>query len=69
MMDMGKYLCSVLAVEKLESEGDRGQLTNYNLESKDKKARLTGCNLHSLGREERIKARRLEDSLNDQGLS
>ena len=36
MMDMGKYLCSVLAVEKLESEGDRGQLTNYNLESKDK---------------------------------
>ena len=36
MMDMCKYLCGVLVVEQLESEGDRGQLTNYNLESKDK---------------------------------
>ena len=36
MLDMGKYLCSGLTVEELESEGDRGWLTNYNLESKDK---------------------------------
>ena len=34
MMDMGKYLCSELSVEELESEGDRGWLTNYTLKAK-----------------------------------
>ena len=45
----------VVGAEKTGSGREAGELR------KDKKARLTGC-------EERMKARRLEDSLNDQGL-